>query len=660
MFIASVTDLVKLLGECRLLEPTQLAELPALQSRFAAAEAVAKELVKRGWLTAYQVNELFLGRGGGLLLGSYVLLERLGQGGMGAVFKARNWKLHKTVAVKLIRKERLAHPDAVKRFQREIQAVARLNHPNILHAYDADEVNGTSFLVTEFIEGGIDLDALAKKQGPLPVATSCAYIHQAALGLQHAHEHGLVHRDIKPHNLLMVSGGGGASGTGPTTHHSPDTTHQIKILDMGLARWSSGDGPESGLTLTTESAVMGTPDYIAPEQARASHNVDIRADLYSLGATWYFLLAGRVLFPGGTLTEKLLRHQMDEPRPIARLRPDVPPELAAVIHQLLAKRAEDRCQTPGELAALLERLRREVPMSTEPPRGETLDSFGTLDEKFLPPAAAAPPGAVPPRHWLHGRRRLVAAAAVLLVLAVAGVYGPALYRVRDDNQRQLVIRNEVPMPAAPNPPSNPFTLQAGQSVNVLRLLEADPIIADKWRIEAGELVSEPDHQPRLPLPVQPKGSYEFRASFTRSKEGKGAIHFFLPAAKTSCLLVFALDAKGTSGIAYIDGQGVQKNETRVALGRWQKKELRCELSVRVVLKEDQADIKVDLDWKDGKRTIPWSGPQTALSSPPNPRPNVVVLGSFDGNIRYHRLELRVLDGTANLLLPPLAGAVTSP
>jgi serine/threonine protein kinase len=667
MSIASVKDLIKLLGEWHLLEPGQFAQLAALQGQFAAPEALAKELVKRGWLTSYQVNEMFLGRGANLLLGSYVLREQLGQGGMGAVFKARNWKLHKTVAVKLIRKERLAHPDAVKRFRREIQAAAQLNHRHIVHAYDADEVKGTTFLVMEFVEDAVDLDALVKNQGPLSVATACSYVHQAALGLQHAHEHGLVHRDIKPHNLLVVHGQRAVgSKARPTTPHDPLPT--LKILDMGLARWSSGDGPESSLTLTTESAVMGTPDYIAPEQARASHNVDIRADLYSLGATWYFLLAGRVLFPGGTLTEKLLRHQMDEPRPIARLRPDVPAELAAVIHKLLAKRAEDRFQTPGELAALLERLRREVPLPNEPPRGETLDSFATTtDERFLPPVAPSPPAAPTPARsaskwpawaWFQHRRRLFAAAAVLLLLGMAGLYGPALYH-SGTNHGEPVIENknddpEVRVPPPPGPPPDLLTLKAGQRINVLRLPELGRRpIKGEWRIEEGDLVSDDSPQSRLPLPVAPNGSYEFRASFTRLRYG--AVQFYLPVAKTSCVLGFAVDGLGNSGISLIDGKGVRENDTKVQLGKLQNNR-RYEVIVRVVLKKDQADIKVDLD---EKRIVDWSGAQARLSFDLNTRPDVIVLGNR-GTVRYHQLEVRVLDGTANLFRSPPPGAVSSP
>ena len=187
------------------------------EASFPAPRALAGELIRRGWLTPYQVNQLLQGRGRDLLLGSYVLLERLGEGGMGQVFKARNWKLGRVVALKLIRKERLDNPDAVRRFQREIRAAAQLDHPNIVRAFDADEVDGTHLLVMEYVEG-TDLAKLVKKDGPLPVDKACDYCRQAALGLQHAYERGLVHRDIKPHNLLLTPGG------------------VVKILDMGLAR----------------------------------------------------------------------------------------------------------------------------------------------------------------------------------------------------------------------------------------------------------------------------------------------------------------------------------------------------------------------------------------------------------------------------------------
>ena len=279
--VMSNSALLDALRQYRLLDAAQLEELEALAGRFPDPKALAGELIRRGWLTPYQANQIFAGRGCELLLGSYVLLERLGEGGMGQVFKAQNWKLGKIVALKLIRKERLAKPDAVRRFQREVRAPPRLcRHPNIVHAYDADEIDGTHLLVMEYVEGATDLARLVKQNGPLPVAQACEYIRQAALGLQHAYERGLVHRDIKPHNLLLTADG-----------------QTVKVLDMGLARLDPLPGDDRSATMTQEGAVMGTPDYIAPEQALDSHTVDIRADLYSLGCTFYYLLTGKCRSP---------------------------------------------------------------------------------------------------------------------------------------------------------------------------------------------------------------------------------------------------------------------------------------------------------------------------------------------------------------------------
>ncbi len=323
------------LREGPLLRPGQRGELPRLQESFTEPRGLARELLKRDWLTPFQVNQLFQGRAGDIVLGPYLLLERLGEGGMGAVFKARHQIMDRIVALKLIRKDRLADPEAVRRFHREIRAAAQLTHPNIVTAHDADQAGDTHFLVMEYVEG-TDLRKLVKQRGPLPVAEACEYVRQAALGLQHAHERGLVHRDIKPANLLLTA-------QNPT----------VKILDMGLARLHQA-GEQTAGDLTKEGAVMGTPDYMAPEQARESHTVDIRADLYSLGCTLFYLLTGQPPFPGGTLGQKICKHQLEPPPALEERRPGLPPALGALLRRLLAKKPEERYQTPAEVVLALE------------------------------------------------------------------------------------------------------------------------------------------------------------------------------------------------------------------------------------------------------------------------------------------------------------------
>jgi WD40 repeat protein/serine/threonine protein kinase len=336
MSFAHFTDLIEALRRYHLLEPEQLEQLARSPS---APQFLARDLVQRGWLSPYQVNQLFRGAGEELLLGSYVLIDRLGEGGMGQVFKARNWKLGKIVALKLIRRERLAKADAVRRFQREIRAAAQLNHANVIHAYDADAVGGVHFFTMEYVEGH-DLDRLVQEHGPLPVEQACEYIRQAALGLQHAHERGLIHRDIKPANLLVT--GGGQYGL-------------VKLLDMGLAKVLQGADETTMVTaLTAHGTIIGTCNFIAPEQARDASEVDIRADLYSLGCTLYFLLTGKPPFAGGTPAQKLLRHQNEAPRPVETLRPEVPAPISQIVRRLLAKDARDRYPTPAALAAALD------------------------------------------------------------------------------------------------------------------------------------------------------------------------------------------------------------------------------------------------------------------------------------------------------------------
>jgi len=411
MPLDTAVNLVDALRQIRLLEPEQLSELSRdLLPRFAEPRALAGELIRRGWLTPYQVNQLLQGRGSELLLGSYVLLERIGEGGMGQVFKAKNWKLGRLVALKLIRKERLASEDAVRRFHREIHAAAQLSHPHIIMAYDADEVNGTHFFAMEYAEGS-DLAKLIKEQGPMPVAQACDCVRQAALGLQHAHERGMVHRDIKPHNLLLTKHG------------------VVKILDMGLARLRAGEEGEASAAMTQEGAVMGTPDYMAPEQAEESHTVDLRADLYSLGCTLYHLLTGTVPFPGGSLIQKLKKHQFEQPVPVEARRPDVPAAVAALVRKLMATRPEDRYQTPAELIRALEALGSEDSrtVASGVPAGPAVTAMhDTVNEAldFRPTDEAAQAMRTDQRSRLRVERQKLLLAAVgggvlLLGLAVA-------------------------------------------------------------------------------------------------------------------------------------------------------------------------------------------------------------------------------------------------
>ncbi|MBY0526445.1 MAG: protein kinase [Gemmataceae bacterium] len=371
MAIETVTKLVSVLDQCGLLERPQFEEVRRLQPKYQDPRALARELLQRGWITTFHVNQLFQGRARELVLGGYVLLERIGEGGMGEVFKARHQKLNRIVALKIVRKEWLSQPEAVRRFDREIRAAAQLTHPNIVMSFDADHIGDTHFIAMEYVEG-IDLGKLVKQSGAVPVPLACDYVRQAALGLQHAHEKGMVHRDIKPSNLLLTRSSTGGSDSGTQGRWG-----QIKILDMGLARIPRPAEEDRGGTLTHAGAVVGTPDYISPEQARDSRSVDIRADLYSLGCTLYHLLAGQTPFPGGTGMEKLFKHQLDMPTPIQQLLPTLSPGLVRVVEKLMAKRAEDRFQTPAEAAKALEPFAQaDAGPVTPPPRKKKKSDVG--------------------------------------------------------------------------------------------------------------------------------------------------------------------------------------------------------------------------------------------------------------------------------------------
>jgi serine/threonine protein kinase len=332
MPLDTVDSLIEALQQSQLLSPAQTDELlMSLRHGFVDPAELAGDLVGRRWLSHYQAEQLLLGRGPGLVLGHYTLLEPLGAGGLAQVFTARHRRLERVDALKVLRPQSLAHPQALPCFEREAKALARLRHPNIVVVYDAGEAEGRHYLAAEYVPGK-NLHELVRQVGPLPVALACDYVRQAACGLQHAFEQEVVHRDIKPGNLRLTADG-----------------VLVKILDLGLALL-----PETGPAAGQASAkVMGTPDYMAPEQAVAARDVDIRADIYGLGCTLYFLLSGRPPFPGGSPQQKLLCHHREPLPDIDTHREDVPPPLGAVLRRMTAKSRDERYQTPAEVAEAL-------------------------------------------------------------------------------------------------------------------------------------------------------------------------------------------------------------------------------------------------------------------------------------------------------------------
>jgi len=376
----------------------------------------------------------------------YRIVRKLGAGGMGSVYLAQHQVMDRPVALKVIRSDLLGKPALVERFRREVKSAAHLAlHPNIVAAYDAEQAGDSHFLVMEFVDG-VNLGDLVKSQGPLPVEAACDAIKQAAEGLEHAHQRGMVHRDIKPQNLMRTANG------------------QIKILDFGLARLASEvlpdlaaaaeeDGqqhvrsmtPDGGIKLTLTDMVLGSADYIAPEQALDPRSADIRADIYSLGCTLYHLLAGEPPFPDGNLTQKLAAHAERAPNPLSELRQDVPPTLIQIVDQMMAKDRDHRFQRPAELAEALARFCEKK--SEQPPyHNELRERYGEAFSRLETDARAVElsdggvprqrkpikeghsvdfvgqnnPRSWPPRFSAYWRRRPFVKVATVLLLLVVG------------------------------------------------------------------------------------------------------------------------------------------------------------------------------------------------------------------------------------------------
>ena len=350
--VASLHEFSDALLELGLIDQAELDSFAADSAE--GVLGLSRALVKAGKLTPYQAAAVYQRKSRGLLVGNYVILDKLGQGGMGVVFKCRHRRLGRIGALKILPPSFARDRQAVMRFRREVEAAGRLKHPNVVAALDADEDRGVHFLVMDYVEGR-DLDRIVRDCGPLPVGQAIDCLIQAARGLEAAHAQGIVHRDIKPGNL-MVDNVAGA----------------VRVLDLGLARIVEASNPFNKTAagrLTESGMYMGTIDFMAPEQAEDAHRVDGRADIYSLGCTLFYLLTGREPFPGETVLKRLLAH-MERPAPGLRLaRPDVPAALDETYERMMAKRPEDRPESMTKLVSLLEAAKDALAQAPAPARG---------------------------------------------------------------------------------------------------------------------------------------------------------------------------------------------------------------------------------------------------------------------------------------------------
>jgi serine/threonine protein kinase len=350
---------LQLVREHGLLDEEQLADVGRRFPADFPFRELTDALVDKGWMTRYQIERICAGQVKGLVLGQYRILEELGRGGFGCVYKAKHLIMNRVVALKVISPEKVDDSRAREWFHREVLASTQFQHANIVMAFDANEVDDTLFLVMEYVDGP-NLAEAVKQQGPLPIGLACALMLQAARGLQYAHEKGMVHRDIKPANLLLPRNNPGAApGSAARREFGPSSADLaaanqvlVKIVDFGLARLHDQGSPNTLMGLR-DKGFVGTPDFISPEQARNIHDADIRADLYSLGCTFYFALTGRPPFRGKNPLEIVLQHLEQEPLAMDSLRPEVPPALVSIVRRLMAKKPEQRFQSPGELVAEL-------------------------------------------------------------------------------------------------------------------------------------------------------------------------------------------------------------------------------------------------------------------------------------------------------------------
>ena len=662
------------------------------------AESLARELINRNKLTEYQAKLLYQGKEDRLVFDNYVILDKIGEGGMGQVYLAEHRRMGRKVALKTLPPTMTQNVQAIRRFHREVQAAAKLSHPNVVAAFDAAESNGVHYLVMEHVEG-VDLRSLVKKNGPLSVELTIDYVQQAAQGLAYAHSEGITHRDIKPSNVLLSNKG------------------IIKVLDMGLARMDEGSDGRTQTELTQSGAVMGTVDYMSPEQALDSKHADARSDIYSLGCMLHFLLTGKPVYGGDTVMKKLLAHRDQQIPSIKEIRSETPRGMDNLFRKMVAKRPEDRYQTMNEVIEALRICDVDDPEPAAPESKTAVDDenyqkfLQVIEVEDTPTIVESGISRERPslkeRVSFRIRNRksfpmcdkkglLIGTAATLLIGFLGYLFYAQVIKVETpegtivieasqqdveifiDNKQVVTIidpndKTKIKVEVEPGKhtlkvmkggfeayvknfslkgldgkpikvslmPKKQSQQYAGEPVDLLALVDPErDAVQGKWSFDAqNRLMNEPGQLDRIQVPFAPGDEYDLTLLAEQVNQSGDALCIGLVGGGRQFQLVlnYFNSDKINNALQNVDGKGASSNITTNHDNLFSGDE-----PLKIVCRVRRSSVTVECD---GKRIIDWRRSFDRLTMPGNwavPKKDIFSLGVNHGQFRIHKMTLTPL------------------